>query len=161
MAGVVEAVGLVLGTLPLLISALEHYGDGVRTIQKWRRYERELQSVIRNLKTERVKMQNVCEKLLDGIVPASRIDTMVGDPFGELWQEKETQTKLKARLWRSESWDVFEQTVQAMNTAIEKTLEKLGAGSKASQPPPPCRFPHTHTRRLFPRAWGANKCQSP
>lgn len=124
----IETVGLVLGALPLLISALEHYGDGVRTIQKWRKYERELHSVVRNLKTERVKLQNVCEKLLDGLVPASRIDSMVEDPLGKLWQEEDTQKKIRHRLWRS--WDVFEQTVHDMNLAIEETMEKLGAGTK-------------------------------
>ena len=125
-----EIAGVVLGALPLLITALEHYGDGVRTIQKWRKYERELHSVVRNLKTERVKLQNVCEKLLDGLVPASRIDSMVEDPLGELWQEVETQKRIRHRLWRS--WGVFEQTVKDMKAAIEETMEKLGNGTKAS-----------------------------
>lgn len=130
MATPIEVVGLVLGALPLLISALEHYGDGVRTIQKWRKYERELHSVVRNLKTERVKLQNVCEKLLDGLVPASRIDKMVENPLSELWQEAEIQKRIRHRLWRS--WGVFEQTVKDMNVAIEETIDKLGAGTKVN-----------------------------
>src|SRR4051794_4057127 len=68
-----EVAGVVLGSLPLVISALEHYRDGLRSIQRWRKYERELQSLVRNLETERAKLQNVCEKLLVGLVPPSRI----------------------------------------------------------------------------------------
>ncbi|KAM7200625.1 hypothetical protein V8F33_003830 [Rhypophila sp. PSN 637] len=126
-----EVAGIVLGSIPLLISALEHYGDGVRTIQKWRKYESELRSVVRNLKTERVKLLNVCEKLLDGLVPASMVDTMVEDPFGELWQEQEIKRKIRVRLWRS--WDAFEDMVNAMKAAIDEAMEKLDAGSKGKQ----------------------------
>ncbi|KAM7216339.1 hypothetical protein V8F06_008261 [Rhypophila decipiens] len=126
-----EVAGIVLGSIPLLISALEHYGDGVRTIQKWRKYESELRSVVRNLKTERVKLLNVCEKLLDGLVPASMVDTMVEDPFGGLWQEQEIKRKIRVRLWRS--WDAFEDTANAMKAAIDEAMEKLDAGSKGKQ----------------------------
>ncbi|KAK0631463.1 hypothetical protein B0T14DRAFT_559256 [Immersiella caudata] len=118
-----EAAGIVLGSLPLVISSLEHYRDGLRTIQRWRKYERELQSLVRNLETERAKLQNVCEKLLVGLVPPSRIEAMVNNPMGDLWQESNTQKKIRARLWRS--WAVFEDTTRSMQSAIEELMEKL------------------------------------
>lgn len=124
-----EIAGIVLGSLALLITALEQYGDAARTMKKWIKYKSELQRVIRNLKTERVRFLNVCEKLLDGLVPASRIDSMVEEPFGALWYEKDTQRRIHARLWRS--WDAFEQTVTAMKVVIEETLDKLEIGKKA------------------------------
>ncbi|KAF4971403.1 hypothetical protein FZEAL_9854 [Fusarium zealandicum] len=104
-----EIAGVVLGSIPLLVSTLENYKNG---------------SLIRNLDTERVKLQNVCEKLLDGLVPPSRIDTMVENPHGALWTEKETQKKIRARLWRS--WDVFERTLKDIQSAIGEIYEKLG-----------------------------------
>ncbi|KAM7185321.1 hypothetical protein V8F20_011854 [Naviculisporaceae sp. PSN 640] len=118
-----EIAGVVLGSLPLLISALEHYGDGVRTLKKWTKYEDELKSVIRNLETERTRLQNTCEKLLDGLVPDYRIDPMAKDPFGSLWQEKNTQKKIRSRLWRS--WDNFEQHVTDIKVAIDRALSEL------------------------------------
>ncbi|KAK4213298.1 hypothetical protein QBC37DRAFT_440899 [Rhypophila decipiens] len=112
-----EVAGIVLGSIPLLISALEHYGDGVRTIQKWRKYESELRSVVRNLKTERVKLLNVCEKLLDGLVPASMVDTMVEDPFGELWQEQEIKRKIGSA--------AIDEAMEKLNTEGSSVMREL------------------------------------
>ncbi|KAJ4244351.1 hypothetical protein NW762_014478 [Fusarium torreyae] len=125
-----EIAGAVLGSIPLVVSALENYKNGVRVIQRYRRYERELQSLIRNLETERVKLQNVCEKLLDGIVPPSRIDAMVENPGGDLWLKEETQREIRARLWKS--WDVFQWTLSDIQTATEEINKKLGNGADAS-----------------------------
>lgn len=119
-----EVAGLVLGALPLAISALEHYRDGLRAIQRWRKYERELQSLIRNLETERAKLQNVCEMLLTGLVSHSRIEAMVDHPLGDLWLEEGIRKKVRMRLWRS--WNVFEKTLQDMNVAIDRLMNALG-----------------------------------
>lgn len=123
-----EVVGVVLGSIPLVISALEHYRDGLRTIQRWRKYDRELQSLIRNLTTEQAKFKDICEKLLMGIVQPSRIEMMVEKPLGDLWLEKETQKKIKARLWRN--WDVFEGNLKDIKAAIEEMMERLDDGAK-------------------------------
>ena len=127
-----EVVGVLLGAIPLVISTLEHYRDGVRTISRWRKFDRELQSLIRNLETERVKLQNVCEKLLIGLVPPSRIEAMVGNPLGDLWLEKETQKKIQTLLWNS--WGVFRETVAAVNTAINEMVKRLGDGASVLRP---------------------------
>lgn len=123
-----EVAGIVLGGIPLVISALEHYKNGVSLVQRYRRYERELQRLIRNLETEQVKLQNVCEKLLDGIVSPSLIDKMVENPGGELWSKQETQKAIRTRLWKS--WDVFERTLRDIQTATDEMYDKLGHGSE-------------------------------
>lgn len=125
-----EVAGAVLGAIPLVISALEHYKNGVRTIQRWRRYDKELQCLIRNIETERVKLQNVCEKLLDGLVPPSQIDAMVENPGGDLWMNEEIQKKIRARLWRS--WAVFEETLKDIQVAIMDISERVGSGIDVS-----------------------------
>lgn len=121
-----EIAGAVLGSIPLIISTLEHYQNGVRTIQRWRKYDRELQSLIRNLETERVKLQNVCERLLDGLVPPSKIDIMVKNPLGALWLEEKTQKKIRARLWTS--WTVFEYTLGDLQKALGGIMDRLKEG---------------------------------
>ncbi|TDZ68005.1 hypothetical protein CTRI78_v002463 [Colletotrichum trifolii] len=118
-----EVAGVVLGSIPLLISALEHYQQGISSIRKWRNYDRELRSLIRNLETERVRFQDVCEKLLVGLVPSSQIESMVEQPFGTSWQEDNIQSKIRARLWRS--FNVFEKTVEDMREAIREMMQKL------------------------------------
>ncbi|KAK5626598.1 hypothetical protein RRF57_002313 [Xylaria bambusicola] len=118
-----ELAGLILGAVPLLISALEHYGDGLSTLKRWRRYEHELRSLVRNLDTERVKLQNVCEKLLVGIVPESQIETMIKDPRGNLWREEKIQKKIQSRLW--EGYRLFEDTVADIKKAVEEMEERI------------------------------------
>lgn len=125
-----EVAGVVLGTLPLAISALEHYRDGLRVIQRWRKFERELQSLIRNLETERAKLQNVCEMLLTGLVSHSRIEAMVDNPLGDLWLEEGIRKKVRVRLWRS--WSVFEKNLQEMNGAIDRLMDALGDTTKVN-----------------------------
>jgi hypothetical protein len=126
MAGI-EVVGIVLGSIPLIISALEHYRDGVSTIQRWRKYERERQSLIRSLKTERVKMHNICEKLLAGLVAPSQVHEMIQNPFGQLWQEEAVMRKIRARL--EESIEVFRSIVEDMKDAILEMMRRLGLDS--------------------------------
>lgn len=118
-----EIAGVVLGSIPLLISALEHYGEGLSTIQRWRKYQRELQSLIRNLETERVKFQNVCEKLLVGLVPASDIEAMIDDPLSDLWRRETIEKKIRARLWKSSA--VFNDTVKDIVTALGEIKREI------------------------------------
>ena len=113
-----EVAGIVLGSIPLLISALEHYDSGLSTIQRWRKHHRELQSLVRNLQTEEVKLQNICEKLLVGAVPASEIEAMIDEPRGALWRRETVQAKIQARLWKS--YPVFQDTVISILEAIEE-----------------------------------------
>lgn len=123
MSGI-EVVGVVLGSIPLIISALEHYHDGVWTIQRWRRYKRERQSLVRSLNTERVKMHNICEKLLVGLVSLSQVQAMIQSPFGPLWQEEAVKRKVRARL--GGSIDVFESNVEEMEDAMLEMMQRLG-----------------------------------
>ncbi|KAK1836524.1 hypothetical protein QBC39DRAFT_272703 [Podospora conica] len=119
-----EIAGVVLGGVPIIVSALKLYVEGARTIQAWRRYAREVKSLIRSLETEQAKLQNVCERLLVNIVPETKIEDMINDPFGPLWREVATAKKIHARLWRSAK--VFQDNVLDMNAAVEEMKKKLG-----------------------------------
>lgn len=127
-----EVVGVVLGSIPLIISALEHYRDGVSTIQRWRRYERERQSLVRSLKTERVKLHNICEKLLVGLVSPSQVQAMIESPFGTLWQEDVVKRKIRARL--GDSIEVFESNIEEMRDAMYEMMQRLGLEQGAQSP---------------------------
>src|SRR6266480_4445731 len=69
----VEAAGLVLAILPLLISGLDHYREGLIPIKDWLRYRSEVKCLIRNLNVEQVRFRIICEKLLSGIVPEEEL----------------------------------------------------------------------------------------
>ncbi|KAF4963441.1 hypothetical protein FSARC_8538 [Fusarium sarcochroum] len=121
-----EVAGIVLGSIPIVVSALEFYMKGVGTLQNFRSYKRTLKSLILTLKTEHVNLQNICEKLLVGIAPQTRIEEMIRDPFGGLWKEAEILNKLRLRLWTS--LQVFDERAQDMREAIEEMIDKLNCG---------------------------------
>ncbi|KAK4182849.1 hypothetical protein QBC35DRAFT_420039 [Podospora australis] len=121
-----EAAGVVLGSLPIIVSALQLYVKGASTIHKLRFATKELKSLIRNLQTEQIKLQNVYEKLLADIVPESQIETMINHPFGPLWSAPETAARIKRRLYRSS--ELFKGIVEDMNDAIDEIKQKLNIG---------------------------------
>ncbi|KXH46103.1 hypothetical protein CNYM01_06840 [Colletotrichum nymphaeae SA-01] len=118
MSGI-EVVGVVLGTIPLLISALEHYRHGASAIRMWRRYDRELKSLTTDLENERIRLQDVSEKLLTGIVPDSKVDDMVNDPFGPAWHEDAVRKMIEARLWNLRPYQILLEKVEEIKLAIE------------------------------------------
>ncbi|KAH8890591.1 hypothetical protein GQ53DRAFT_650168 [Thozetella sp. PMI_491] len=126
-----EIAGVVLGGLPIVIQGLESYSKGLSKIQKWRKYDREVRILVRNLETERVKLENVCYMLLVGIVPASRVEQMVQHPGGNLWRENKTQDKIRSRLHDSAA--VFEEALRDIDAAIREIQKKIPSpGTKIS-----------------------------
>ncbi|KAF7553522.1 hypothetical protein G7Z17_g3534 [Cylindrodendrum hubeiense] len=96
-----EVVGIALGTIPLLVSALDAYCSLMRD---WGKAPSELKSLNRQLTTERAKLYNVCDQLINDVVPQRDIEPMLQDPFGPLWQAKETNDKIRQRLWKSKDY---------------------------------------------------------
>ncbi|KAI0505728.1 hypothetical protein F5B22DRAFT_494677 [Xylaria bambusicola] len=123
MSGV-EAVGLVLGVIPLIISALEHYHDGKSAVSTWRGHVRVVQSLIRNLKTEHGKLYNTCETLLGGIVSPAKLEPMLNEPFGPLWQDEDAKKRIETRL--DHMYNTFQDTVKDMLTIMEELKSNLG-----------------------------------
>jgi hypothetical protein len=124
-----EVTGIVLASIPLLIIALEKYTEGLSTLHRWRKYKRELQSLIRNLETERVKLQNVCEKLLLDLVPHYKIEALIDNPMGDLWREEETLKKVQFRL--GNGFKVFQDTANDLRSRLldlDKLIESQGEG---------------------------------
>jgi hypothetical protein len=91
-----EIAGIVLGTIPLVVTVLEAYSNFMRD---WGKAPSELKSLNRQLTTERAKLYNVCDQLISDVVPQRDIEPMLQDPFGQLWQAKETNDKIRRRLW--------------------------------------------------------------
>ncbi|KAK0665312.1 hypothetical protein QBC41DRAFT_367684 [Cercophora samala] len=119
-----EIAGAVLGSIPILISALERYGDAASAFRRQRKYKSELDYLKRNLQTERVKLQNVLEKLINGLVSSAQLEAMIKDPDGNEWKTESIQRKVKARL--CESYEPFERNVEGVNLALQEMEQKLG-----------------------------------
>lgn len=121
-----EVAGIVLGSIPIVVSALEFYVKGVGTMGRWRRFTLELETLILKLETEEAKLQNVYEKLLRDIVSDDQIEPMLKDPFGLLWREPGTVARIRRKLWRHPK--LFEENVRRMNEAMEEMKQKLNIG---------------------------------
>lgn len=120
----VEAAGLVLAILPLLISGLQQYQQGLIPIKDWLRYRSEVKSLIRNLNIEQVRFRMTCEKLLGGIVPEEELADLLQCPGGPAWYDEHIESRLKERL--QESFAVYLATVEDMQDLLQSLRLKIG-----------------------------------
>ena len=122
MSGI-EVTGLVLGSIPLIISALEDYADGVRTIKRMMQYKWELDQLVTSLQAEYELYRNTCEQLLNGLVSATAMEELVRDPQSPLWKSDALNKKLEELL--SRSYKVYMKSVDDMNATIEEFRLRL------------------------------------
>lgn len=115
-----EVAGIVLGTIPLLVSALETYS---KLMRDWGKAPSELRSLNRQLSTERAKLYNVCDLLISDAVSHQDIESMLLNPFGPLWKVKETNDKIRRRLW--DAYKPFEETVMEVDEALQSIMQRL------------------------------------
>ncbi|KAI0201302.1 hypothetical protein F4808DRAFT_426014 [Astrocystis sublimbata] len=121
-----EVVGIVLGAIPLLISALEHYERGMKTIQIVRRRAKVMHSINTALSTEQTILRNTCETLLAGIIDPKDMKPLLEEPFGRLWQDPDTQALVERRL--DHTLKDFKALVHSMKETVEEIRLKLGLG---------------------------------
>ncbi|KAJ4122765.1 hypothetical protein NW768_010208 [Fusarium equiseti] len=115
-----EVAGIVLGSLPLLVTALEAY---CKFMRDWGKAPSELKSLNRQLTTERAKLQNVCYLLISGVVQQRDIESMLQNPFGPLWRVPGPNERIRRRLW--DSYGPFEQTITEIQEALNRIMRRL------------------------------------
>lgn len=113
-----EVAGVVLGGLPLAINALRQYRSFITSLKN---VQRDLDSIIRCLRTQQRILENTCEALLQGIVPQLDITTMITKPFDSLWTKYEGRIKLRL----DQDWDIFQGTAKEMKTIVDDLQAKL------------------------------------
>jgi len=118
-----EITGVVLGTLPLIISALEHCGEGVATAKRFWRYKSELRLLILQINTERRIFLNTCEQLLTGIVRLENMADFLNAPGGDSWNDALVKKRLEERL--DSSYETFVDNVHGMEKSLKGMMEKL------------------------------------
>ncbi|KAI1820533.1 hypothetical protein F4861DRAFT_54467 [Xylaria intraflava] len=122
-----EVVGVVLGAIPLLITAVEKYERGIRTIQIMRRRAKVMHSLAMALSTEQTILRNTCETLLGGIVDPEDMSPLLAEPFGLLWQDPNLQVLVERRL--DHTLGDFKALVHSMKDSVYEIRSKLGLGS--------------------------------
>jgi hypothetical protein len=122
MSGI-EVAGIVLGAIPLVISGLEHYGEGARTIRSMWDYPKEFATLSRRLRVENETFRNTMELVLSGFVGDGTLSDMLTQPGGQAWTETRIEQELHRTLQGSHA--VFLETVVDMNRALVTFMERL------------------------------------
>lgn len=121
-----EVAGIVLGSIPLVISALENYDHGLQAYPAWRKYAREVRSLVRGLSAENRVLVNTYEALLQDVVADREIDALIRAPFGPGWKSDELNRRLEVRLCRD--YDIYTAVIRDMMEAVEEIKAKLDIG---------------------------------
>jgi hypothetical protein len=138
-----EVAGVVLGALPLVISALEHYANGVQTAKRYLRYKSELKSLILQINTERGIFINTLEQLLGGLVRIEHMTEFLSNPGKDAWQDAEVDSKLRGRL--RGVYKIYLGNVQGMEQSLKSIMEKLALDAEGKVRDSVRLFPLTKT----------------
>lgn len=118
-----EVAGVVLASLPLIVTAIEHYADLVQTIKSAMKYKIELRNLKHSLDAEFILFLDTLECLLDGLIPAIQLEELLKDPASTLWQDDTLNERLQDRLGRS--YGAFTYCVNDMKAAIKEFIKRL------------------------------------
>ena len=136
MSGV-EIAGFVLGGLPLIISACEHYKEGFEPLVKWKRFRTEFIGFIDAVDIEKQLFDQMLERfLISADVPHEEIQLFMTDREYEGWHREDLVRALQARL--GPSYDVYMSTIKTMDSLMHELenmlLLKNGEVGQASVP---------------------------
>jgi hypothetical protein len=123
----VEAAGIILAILPLVVNQLDAYVQGLATIKTFRtkRYRRELESYLTKLGTQQAIFLNTLEHLLEDVADSDdEVRDLIGNPAGTSWQDPVFQQRLRKRLGRDH--DIYIKTMTILSGLLQNLSDKLG-----------------------------------
>jgi hypothetical protein len=135
MSGI-EVAGIVLGAIPIILAGLQFYAEGVRVTTRYLKYEKGVEDLISQLKTEHTIYSNSIELILDGVVKHKEIKDFLANPAGDRWKEPIFTAKLRKQL--GSSCSSYIDTINHLVTILErfKTRLRLDAFGKVSSSRP-------------------------
>jgi hypothetical protein len=124
MSGI-EIAGLVLAVVPLFISALEHYEDGLRPVRvlKLVVYRQELARYRTKLTVEYGLYNSALEELLVDVVPQHELRDMIAQGYGPHWKSAALEDKLRKRL--GSVYDTYFLVMKQMQDVMAKIASLL------------------------------------
>ncbi len=126
MSGV-EIIGLILGGLPLVISAIEHYRDGLDPLKDYFRYDNTLKSLRTRLRIQQDLFEGTLQRLLLENLSDSQAKALFPDSDNpvnqQLWGTKEVDDLLHRTL--GAKYGNFMDVVREMELVMRQLMEKL------------------------------------
>ncbi|KAF1829055.1 hypothetical protein BDW02DRAFT_651632 [Decorospora gaudefroyi] len=123
MATGIEAAGLVLGAIPLILASLQFYAEGISVTKRYWKYKEEVNTLLKDLSAECSMCINSINMLLIGVVSQKDMVEFLNDPQGARWKDEKFDRKLRARL--RTSYDPYLWSIRSMVTTVEKFKEQL------------------------------------
>ena len=123
MSGI-ETVALVLGVLPLLVSAVEHYEDCFRPFLRYKTFAIEANRYQKQLKIQKTIFRNECRILLENVIEHDVVIKMLDKKGHPLWRDEDTEKALSEQLGSSS---------EACRATVLLIEERLIEVSKESQ----------------------------
>ncbi|CAI7647767.1 unnamed protein product, partial [Penicillium manginii] len=93
-----EVVGLVLGVVPLIVSAAEHYDDILGPIQRYRKFSSKVKRLSAEIEVERAIFLTECQILLGTVADRSLVAKMLNQHEHSFWNDKGLQANLNQKL---------------------------------------------------------------
>ncbi|CZT19225.1 uncharacterized protein RCC_05071 [Ramularia collo-cygni] len=144
MSGI-EIIGVVLGTIPLIISGLEHYQKCVKTIKDTKHAAAEFEVVVLKLQTEQLMFRNTLQILLSECLEHDTQKQLL-DTLDQGWDSDKVRTALKQRL--QGSYMLYIEHVQGIARTLSEFMERLHLGPKGEVP---CKATAVSFRKAYKR----------
>jgi hypothetical protein len=126
MAGV-EVAGFVLGVLPLLISAAEHYEDVFKPFKRYRKFAPELELYQQQLGTQKTIFRNECHLLLTAVTDRQTAREMLKESKHPSWLDQHLDERFARQLGESGSaCKTIIDLIQAKLKVVEEETESFG-----------------------------------
>jgi hypothetical protein len=122
-----EAVGLVLAVTPLVISALEHYKNGISTIKRLWNWEINVANLIRRLKAQQTHFRLNLTKLLKAAAPDAIADHLPEDLTNPFWTNPFWTNAIGAQVktYLGVAFDSFQEHVAEYQICVKAIAKKL------------------------------------
>ncbi|KAF4458841.1 hypothetical protein FALBO_14412 [Fusarium albosuccineum] len=118
-----EVAGIVLGSLPLLISAIENYESNLDRATAFFKWKDELATALRKLWYQRSLFEMTLRNILKDIASGPEIEEMIADPRHELWKSPDLTQSLEHRLKSAYRPYIF--TVGEMRSCMKRLAGHL------------------------------------
>ena len=126
MSGI-EIVGVVLGSIPLLISGLEHYAEGMRTVKNLWEYEAVIDHLITVFTLDQAIFRHSCQELLMPILSDTQAAELL-DGASPQWENKDLNHRLQKHL--GTDYQAYTRSVRMLTRKMKLFVRKLGLDEK-------------------------------
>ncbi|KAF5651814.1 hypothetical protein F25303_3856 [Fusarium sp. NRRL 25303] len=118
-----EIAGIVLGSIPLLISAIEHYSDSLDRATAFFKWKDGLDSALREFWYQHSSFELTLRNILKDVASPSEIEEMMRDPHHELWKSRDLSQALQEML--KFAYRPYISTIKDMHACMKRLANHL------------------------------------